>query len=296
MTRMTKGEKAFQVFDVLFLALITLSCLIPLLYVLANSFSEKDAVDSKLVTLLPVGFNTANYEFVLRRVAFWKSFLVSIKRVVLGVPLNLYLMITVAFVLNHDNTKLSGRTAYTWFFVFTMLFGGGLIPSYLLVKELGLIDSIWALILPGCVPIYNTILMLNFFRQLPNELEDAAIIDGAGYLRVLWRIIVPVSTPSIATMVLFQTVGHWNGWLEGILFMNKMEDYPLQSYLRSVLVTNNAMETGSFNATDAKIWETISEDGSRCAQIIIAMIPILSVYPFLQRYFVKGITLGSVKG
>ena len=247
MTRMTKGEKAFQVFDVLFLALITLSCLIPLLYVLANSFSEKDAVDSKLVTLLPVGFNTANYEFVLRRVAFWKSFLVSIKRVVLGVPLNLYLMITVAFVLNHDNTKLSGRTAYTWFFVFTMLFGGGLIPSYLLVKELGLIDSIWALILPGCVPIYNTILMLNFFRQLPNELEDAAIIDGAGYLRVLWRIIVPVSTPSIATMVLFQTVGHWNGWLEGILFMNKMEDYPHQSYLRSVLVTNNAMETGSFN-------------------------------------------------
>lgn len=290
---MSRGEKIFQVVNYIILALLALSCLFPLIYVIAVSLSESAAIQSGHVLLWPVGFNTANYEFVLMRKAFWKAFLISVERVVLGVPSNLFLMIMVGYALSKDKNKFKGRTFYAWFFVFTMLFGGGLIPSFLLTKELGLIDSIWALILPGCLPVYNMLLMLNFFRQVPNELEDAAFIDGAGHWRTMWQIYVPVSLPSIATMILFQSVGHWNGWLEGILYMSKMDKYPLQSYLRSVLVTNTAMES---SAADLAIWDLISEEGSRCAQIIVSILPILAVYPFLQKYFIKGMMIGSVKG
>jgi putative aldouronate transport system permease protein len=181
-----------------------------------------------------------------------------------------------------------------WIFFLTMLFSGGLIPNYMLVKQLGLQDTLWALVLPGSVPVFNVILLLNFFRGIPKELEDAAQIDGAGHWTILWRIFVPISLPVLATITLFSVVGHWNSWFDGLIYMNKLENYPLMSYMQSMIIQGNPMR--SMSKEERTYFLSISDRTVKAAQIFIAAIPILLVYPFLQRYFVKGIVLGSVKG
>jgi len=174
-----------------------------------------------------------------------------------------------------------------------MLFSGGLIPTYLLINNLKLMDTIWSLVLPGGLPIFNMILMLNFFRQIPEEIEDAAYIDGAGHWRILWLIFVPVSTPAIATITLLCLVNHWNSWFDGLIYMNKIENYPLQSYLQTIIMR---FDFSKLTPTELKSLAKLNQRSIKAAQIWIACIPILMVYPFLQKYFVKGIVLGSVKG
>jgi putative aldouronate transport system permease protein len=199
----------------------------------------------------------------------------------------------IAYPLSKEPGKLPGRTAYAWYFFFTMLFGGGLIPTFLVVKYSGLMDSIWSLIIPGAVPIFNVILLLNFFRQLPRELEEAAFIDGAGHWKTMWNIYLPISLPGLATICLFSLVGHWNEWFSAIIYMKHTENYPLQTYLQMVLVQTNFRVS---NQSDLDILNKLSNKTVNSAQIFIGMIPILCVYPFLQKYFTKGIVLGSVKG
>jgi len=172
------------------------------------------------------------------------------------------------------------------------LFSGGLIPYYMVIKSVGLLDSIWALVLPGAVPVFNVILLLNFFCGLPKELEEAAFIDGAGYFRTLAKIILPLSTPSLATILLLTVVTHWNSWFDGLILMNSPEHYPLQSYLQTIIIQKDFSELTDLNAEALR---DISDRTVKAAQIFMGALPILVVYPFLQKYFMKGIVLGSVK-
>ncbi|MFD0713434.1 carbohydrate ABC transporter permease [Paenibacillus sp. GCM10027626] len=289
----TWGRTMFVIGNYSFLILLALSCLFPILHVLALSFSSSSMASAGAVTLWPMDFTLKSYAFVLQKPLFVGSFLVTLQRVVLGSLLNMLLVITIAYPLSKEAETFRMRTVYVWFFVLTILFSGGIIPWYFTIKEVGLLDSIWALVLPGAVPVFNVILLLNFFRGLPKELEEAAFMDGAGHLHILFRIFVPLSLPALATILLFTIVGHWNSWFDGLILMNRPEQYPLQSYLQTVVIMQ---DLSSMTFEDAKMLAEISDRTTKAAQIFLAAFPVLLVYPFLQKYFVKGIVLGSVKG
>ncbi|WP_337102184.1 carbohydrate ABC transporter permease [Paenibacillus sp. YIM B09110] len=286
------GRSAFTAFNYVFLILISLLCLFPLIHVLAVSFSSSEAAAGGLVNLWPVGFTTASYEYVLSRGEFLASIQVTLKRVGIGVIVNMLLTILVAYPLSKEVRSFPYRTLYAWLFVVTILFNGGLIPIYMTVKYTGIMDTIWALVLPSAVPVFNIILLLNFFRSLPKELEEAAFIDGAGQWATLWKIFVPLSMPALATIMLFATVNHWNSWFDGLIFMNRPEHYPLQSYLQTIVVQQDLSDIAS---QDLDMLSEINNRTFKAAQIFLGALPILLIYPFLQRFFIKGIVLGSVK-
>ncbi|MDQ0087350.1 putative aldouronate transport system permease protein [Paenibacillus anaericanus] len=288
------SRKLFVVFNTLLLTFITILGIIPFVHLLSISLSSNTAAMAGEVKLWPVGFSWDAYVYLGEKVEFFRSLGVSVKRVVLGSVVNLLLVFITAFPLSKSNDQFKFRTLYVWIFAITMFFGGGLIPSYIIVKNTGLIDSIWALILPGALNVWNMVLMLNFFRSIPRELDEAATIDGAGHWRVLWQIYLPVSLPSIATIGLFTIVGHWNAWFDGILYLNSPEHYPLQTYLSTLIMSINA-QMSSMSVEQLKVMENLSEKTIRTAQIFMGALPIMVVYPFLQRYFVKGMTVGSVK-
>ena len=287
------GRKVFRVVNVIVLILLALICLLPFVNVIAISFSDSFYVDSNQVYFWPKGWTTSAYTYILTRASFWSSFRTSILRVLLGGSLNLFFIILTAYPLSKSNDKLHFRNVYTWYFFVTMLVSGGMIPNYLLIAKLGLRDSIWSLVLPGALPVFNLVLMLNFFRQVPTALEEAALIDGAGHLRTLVQIYLPVSLPAIATITLFCIVSHWNAWFDGMIYITSPSKVPMQTYLRSVLIDMNMAD---MSADDYELYATLANRTVKCSQIIVATIPILCVYPFLQRYFVSGIVLGSVKG
>ena len=287
----TRGQKIFSVVNFFLLTMIALSCLLPLMNILALSLSSTEAAAGGEVTLYPIGFNLIAYKNTMQRQAFWQSFLNSLIRVGIGVPLN---MILAAFTLSRREDKLMGRKIYVWFFLLTMLFNGGLIPWYLTIRATGLLNSMWALILPSAVQVYNTILLVSFFRGVPYEIEEAAIIDGSGPMGVLTNVYIPCSVPAIATLTLFCLVNHWNEWFSGQILMNKMEKYPLMSYLQVLLHLSKNLE----KLSEKEIEELLKVNlrTFNAAQLIIAMLPMLLAYPFFQRFFITGLTLGGVKG
>jgi putative aldouronate transport system permease protein len=205
-------------------------------------------------------------------------------------------VILAAYPLSKENSRLKGRTFFVWFFMVSILFTGGLIPLYMTVSQLGLIDNIFALVFPYSVQVFNIVLLLNFFRNVPKEIEEAAVIDGAGQWRILWQIYVPISKTALATLVLFVTVFNWNSWFDGMIFMNHIDNYPLQTYLRTVVINNDLSSILSKSVEEAKKMMELSQRTIITAQIFIGALPVLAVYPFLQKYFVKGMTIGSVKG
>ena len=287
------SRKVFIVFNTAILVFLALICLLPLLNVLAVSFSSKAAAATGMIKLWPVDFTLASYRYVLSKQEFMTSMGGSIERLFLGLLVNMVLTVLVAYPLSKDNKTFKFRSFYTWFFLITILFSGGLIPGYMALKSYGLLDTIWALVLPGAVPVFNVILLMNFFRELPKEIEEAAFLDGAGQWYTLWRIFVPLSKPALATLVLFSAVGHWNSWFDGILYMNNPSHYPLQSYLQTVIINRDLTMVNVNTLSDLG---QISDRTSKAAQVFIGAIPILMVYPFLQNYFTKGLILGSVKG
>lgn len=290
---MLRPAPFFNILNQVLLAFLAIVCAFPIVHVLALSFSTSTAAASGRVTLWPVEFTFSSYRFVTDTPAFGRAFGVSLQRVLLGMPLNMLLTVLVAYPLAKERRQFRARTFFVWFFLVTVLFSGGLIPWYMVIRLTGLIDSIWALILPGAVPIFNVILMINFFRNIPPALEEAAYMDGAGHGKVLWRIYMPLSVPVIATVSLFVIVGHWNAWFDGLILMNNPSRYPLQSYLQTIIINPDPK---MLTERDLEILKVISNRTTRAAQIFIAMLPILVAYPFLQRYFTTGITLGSVKG
>jgi len=287
------ASRLFVVLNYCILGFLALSCLIPLIHIFAISLSDSAAATGGLVILWPVNFTLESYAYVARRAAFWHSMLVSVMRVLVGVGLNMVFCVVCAYPLSKEKDQFRFRTVYAWYFFLTMLVSGGLIPLYMVIRQTGLMGTFWALVIPGAVPVYNIILLLNFFRQTPRELEEAAIIDGAGQWRIMWQIFVPTSTAALATVALLSTVYHWNEWFNGILYMKTPDQYPLQSYLRTIVID---MKLTNMGANDWQALALVSDKTVKCAQIFLASLPILLAYPFLQRYFVKGMVLGSVKG
>lgn len=293
------NEKIFKLpplqnlINITILTILALLCLFPILHILALSFSNATAASSGKVVIWPVDFTTQSYEFVLKNPAFLKSFLISTLRVLVGTPINIILTILVAYPLSRTKAEFRARDFFAWFFIITVLFSGGLIPWYMVIRQTGLIDRFWALIVPGALSVFNVILLANSFRSVPKELEEAAAMDGAGHWTILFKVLLPLSLPVLATVTLFVAVGHWNAWFDGLILMNSPDKYPLQSYLQTVVVNPDPR---MLTERDLALLKIISNRTTRAAQIFIAMIPILVVYPFLQRYFTSGIKLGSVKG
>lgn len=274
------------------LSAVTLLGIIPFIHLLAVSLSSNTAVLAGEVTLWPRGFTLEAYRFLGQKVDFIRSLGVSLERVVLGTVINMLLAVLTAYPLSKEVRQFRFRTFYVWFFAITMFFGGGLIPTYIVVKETGLMNTIWALVVPGALNVWNMIMLLNFFRGISKDLQEAALMDGAGHWKLLWSIYLPVSKPAIATILLFTIVGHWNSWFDGILYLNAPEHYPLQTYL-STLVTS--MNKSMIGIDDLNVLQNLSEQTLRTAQIFLGALPIMLVYPFLQKHFTKGITIGSVK-
>lgn len=291
-TDKTFGSRAFNVINYLILACLGLSCVLPFVNLLAISFSSSAATTANIVTFWPIGFHTECYRMVFASGAFMQAFGVSVLRVVVGTAVNLFFIIITAYPLSKEATELKGRNVIIWLFMFPMMFSGGLIPYFLVVQQVGLINSFWVLIIPGAVDIFGSIMMMNYFRGLNKNISESAMIDGAGHMRILVSIFLPLSLPSIATLALFSMVGHWNDWFSGLIFLNDMHKWPLQTYLRQQLIT---LDLRLLKFEDIQRLATLSNRSLKAAQLIVATVPILCAYPFLQRYFVTGITLGSVK-
>ncbi|WP_127531656.1 carbohydrate ABC transporter permease [Paenibacillus kobensis] len=287
----TLGYRLFSAGNYLMLGAIALLCVLPIIHILAVSFSSMAPASSNLVGFWPKGFTTDAYEKTFGNTNFLQSLWISVQRTILATVIGMVLVLLTAFPLSKEEHAFRGRSIYIWFFVFTLLFSGGLIPSYILVQKLGLMNSIWALILPGAVSVWNIILMMNFFKGLPRELEEAAYLDGAGQLKTLVLVFVPLSMPAIATLSLFTMVYQWNSWFDGMIYMSDTKHYPLASLLQTIIVQQDFSKIN----VDPKQLENISQRTVRAAQIFIGALPILLVYPFLQRFFVKGMVIGAVK-
>ena len=288
----TFGSRLFTVINTVLLILMGLLCLLPVLHVFALSLSSSNAVSAGSVLFWPVQFTLSSYEFAMKDPQFLRSFGISILRVLVGVLVNVVMTVITAYPLSRNGKRLHGRNLYVGYFFLTMLIGGGMIPTYLVVARTGLLDSLWALIIPGALPVYYMIIMMNFMRGIPPELEESAMIDGAGPLQILFRVWLPVLKPSVATVTLFCIVGHWNDYFQALLYIQSTENYPLQTYIQQLTVDLSTV-------TDPERLKELSRISGRtfnAAKIVVSTVPLLCIYPFLKKYFVTGITIGSVKG
>lgn len=289
----TIGSRIFDIANVVILTILALSCLYPLWYTFCLSISNKLAVESGKITIYPIGFSYRSYSLLMSDPVFWRAFFTSVKRVVVGTFFSMIAMIFIAYPLSKNTREFKLRNVFMWILVFCMLFNGGTIPWFITVKNYGLLDTFWALVFAGSLPVFNVILIMNFYKGLPAELEEAAMIDGAGPWRTLIQIIVPCSIPVLATIVLFTSVGYWNEYFQGLVLINRTENYPLQTYIKQIMVTVPVGVT-----LTAEQYQKLNENSNKAldaAKVFIAMIPMLIVYPFLQKYFVTGITIGAVK-
>lgn len=291
--KLARNDALFHIINSTVLSLIALSCVLPFVHVLALSFSSGPAADAARVGLWPVDFTLDAYDYTFQRQQFLTALWNTIKRLVLGLIVQMTVITLTAYPLSKSKDRIPGRTIYAWFFVITMLVHGGLIPTYLVVVRTGIRNSIWALILPIATNAFHITILLNFFRQIPADLEDSAFMDGAGPWRTLIHIYVPLSKAALATLVIFNAVFHWNEWLMGLLYMDSTASYPLQTYLRGILVQP---DFDLLDNAQLELLLNISRRTFNSAQIVIATVPIILVYPFMQRHFVKGVHLGSLKG
>ncbi len=275
--------------------LLALCCLLPLLNIVAISFSSSAAVTGNQVGLIPVGFSWAAYEKIVGDSQFWRSFFISVLRVVLALAFNIVLIVLMAYPLSKSEREFKGRNIYMYLLIFAMLFNGGMIPTFLVLRRLGILNTIWALVLPGAVPIFSVILVMNFFIGIPRSLEEAALLDGASPMQVLTQIYVPCSKPSLATVALFSIVGSWNDFYSGLIYITKMRNYPLMTYIQSLSVNiEELLRAGADAAALENILE-VSNHNLNAAKIVVAVIPLLLIYPVLQKYLITGIVMGSVK-
>ncbi|MDR1599411.1 MAG: carbohydrate ABC transporter permease [Oscillospiraceae bacterium] len=277
------------------LLLIGFICLVPILNAIAISLSDKTAAAMGEVVFLPKKFNTSAYEEIVKEGRFFHAFGVSIRRVLLGVSIGTALSVVMAYPLSKSPRVFRQRNAYMWLMVFTMLFNGGLIPTYLVVKNLGLINTIWSLVLPGAVSVYNTIILMNFNKGIPPSLEESALIDGANPLQILVRIYIPLAKASIATIALFTMVYHWNEFFMGKIYINTLDQQPLQTYIQGLSVTLTTQQMASMTPEEIIRKLAVSNVTFNSAKAIVSMIPVIIVYPFLQRFFVTGLVMGAVK-
>lgn len=288
----SKERKIFNTLNILVLSVLMITMIYPILYVLFASVSDAAALISHRGLLLkPIGFNINAYRMVFRDPLVINSYYNTIIIVVVGVSINILLTSLGAYVLSRKDVYF--KKMIMMFIVFTMFFSGGLIPLYLTVKSVGLYNSLWALIIPTAVNTFNLIIMRTSFMAIPDSMEESATIDGANHIIILFRIILPLSLPVIAVMVLYYGVEHWNAWFNAMIFIKDRSLYPLQLLLREILVQNdtNSMTMGVDMQEQNQVSESI-----RYAVIIVATLPVLLLYPLLQKYFVKGVMIGALKG
>ena len=288
----SKGQKIFNILNVMIMIFLVIITLYPMLYVLFASLSKpNEYMAHQGILVKPLGFTLGSYEAVLKNPMISIGYKNTIFVVVVGVAINIFMTSLGAYVLSRKGLMLKGF--FMFFIVFTMFFSGGLIPFYFTVKGLGLDNKLWALIIPGAISTYNLIIMRTAFNAVPDSLEESAKLDGASHYTILFRIMIPLTLPTIAVMVLYYGVAHWNSWFNAMIFIRKRELYPLQLILREVLIANdtNNMILNSNAGDQEMLSETI-----KFAVIIVSTVPILALYPFLQRYFVKGVMIGAVKG
>ncbi|MNB78372.1 Lactose transport system permease protein LacG [compost metagenome] len=288
--RDSRSEKLFYLLNYVLLTIIALSCITPLLNVIALSLSGADAVASGRVTLWPVEFSLSSFNSLFTGTPIMRSFWNSVQITVIGTALSMLVTVLAAYPLSRK--QFYSRRFFTLAMVFTMIFNGGLIPSYLVVQNLGLVNSYAALWLPGLVSTYNMLLMRSAFEQLPGEVDEAAKIDGCGETGILLRIVLPLSKPMLATLALFYGVGYWNAFMSVMIYINDTAKYNM-----TVLVQNMIKSTSMIqDFADPTMLATMTPEGIRSAAVIVMIVPILAVYPLLQKYFVKGVMLGSIKG
>lgn len=286
------GSRIFNVVNAVIMTLLSISCIYPLWYAFCLSVSSKSAANSGLVTFYPVGFSLASYQQIMGDMQFFRSFLISVERTVLGTFVTMLILIIFAYPLSRSITEYKPKNVIMWIVIFCMLFNGGTIPWYITMVKYGLIDNIWGLVLCGGVPVFNLILLINFYRGIPKELIEAAQVDGAGEWRILFKVIVPCSIPVLATLILFTSVSYWNEFFQGLVLSSGEKHYPLQTYIKQMVVS---IQTTNLSMDQIEKMDKLSNKSLDAAKIFIAMIPMLVVYPFLQKYFVNGIMLGAVK-
>ena len=288
------GWRVFKVLNTVALSLVGLICIVPLMHFLAVSFSDRAASVGGLVTMWPVRFTTASYDLVLKAPLFYQSLIVSAQRIVFGVALQMAVTILTAYPLSKTGRRFKGRNFMMWLLLVGLFTDWGIIPWWLVIRNLGLMNTVWALVIPPGMSPLNVILMMNFFRDIPQELDDAARIDGASHWKRLFQIYVPLSIPAIATLTLFSVVFHWNSWFDGMVLIYDVNKLPLQTFLRAIVI---GLDTSNLALQPATAQFLLySERSIRAASIFLSIVPVLILYPFLQRYFVTGIRLGSIKG
>lgn len=286
-----KESRFFQIAVNTILVIITIIIVYPLVFVISASLSDPLYLLKGEISLLPKGFTLESYSKIINFDDVWVGYKNTFIYVTIGTLINLVLTTLAAYPLSRSD--MYGRNVITALIVFTMFFTGGMIPTYLVVKGLGLTNTMWAIVLPSAVSVYNLIIMRTFFQGIPFELQESAIIDGASDFQILLRIILPLSKPILAVMTLFYAVTHWNAFFDALIYLTDRSKYPLQLILREVLIQSDT--SGSEVEADA-IEEAMSVEGMKYAVIMVANLPILCLYPFLQKYFVQGVMIGSLKG
>lgn len=270
---------------------LMLVILFPMIYIVSISFSDTGAVSRGEVVLLPVEFNIDAYKYVFKDARFGRAYVNSIFYAAGSTVASVLLTGLMAYPLSVDS--FSGRRPLTIVLMITMFFGGGMIPTYMVIKNLGLLDNPLVMMLPGAVSAYNVIIYRTFFQNIPAALREAAYIDGAGHFKIFWKVIVPLSKPLLATMSLFAIVGSWNSYFDALIYLNDSKMQPLSLYLRQLIVN---MDMSSQGMRDIMVQINVNPRTIRAATMIVAMLPIMCVYPFLQKYFASGVMIGSVKG
>ena len=286
------SSRIFDHFNIILMILLILIYIVPLWHILMVSLSDRAAVAGGMVSLWPVNFTLISYTEIMNDARFVNAFFISIQRVVIGGGAGVIITILMAYPLSKTPREVPFRNLFMWILIFCMLFNGGLIPWFLTVRNLGLIDTIWALAFAGGLNVFNVILVMNFFRNLPKQMEEAAKIDGAGPWKTLILVVIPVSKPVIATISLFIMVFHWNEFFHGLVLTTTPDRFPLQTYIQQFVIV---MDFTALTPDELMRLHELSNRSLSAAKIFIAMIPVMLVYPFMQRFFIHGITLGSVK-
>lgn len=274
------------------LTIIGLVCVIPFVHVIAASLSAPEALANAGFILWPIRPNLDTYRYIFSTKTVFTGLFNTIYITVVGTIVNMVMTVLMAYPLAHN--YLPGRNVVNFLVIFTMMFTGGMIPNYIIVQQLGLIDSYWSVILPGAINAFNLVVLRNFFSQIPKELEEAARIDGCGEFRILCSIILPLSMASLATLTLFYAVAHWNAFQQPLLYLNDSTKWPIQILLRQMVILSSGAGLGDSGVMEDVF--NVPEQSVRMAVIVVSTVPILLVYPFLQKYFAKGVMVGSVKG
>ena len=293
--KLTHAERLYQTIIIIIVGLVTLSCIFPLIYVIGMSFTgQAEMIEKNYFVTIPENPTLLAYESILKKSNFFSGFMVSVFRVLLGVPAALLLTVPGGYIL--ANKQMPGRKWFMLYFIVTMVLGGGTIPSYLLMRDLHLLNTFWVYIVPAFGGAFNMLIVKLFVEGIPTEIVESADLDGATEMQKMLHIAVPLLVPTLCALGLFAAVGHWNSWFDAMLYVRDADLKTVQFVIRELLLSSGAQTNTSGVGNDIIITDKVTSEGVKMASVVVALIPILCVYPFLQKYFIYGMYTGSVKG